>query len=142
MRKYKFTVRGNEYEVEIKGFEKNIIKMDVNGSAYKVELHKEIKTSKTPTLVRSAIVNPKGSHKLPKPEGASAKLTIKAPLPGIILSLYVKEGDMVKKGDKLLMYEAMKMENLVLAERDGQISNIKVNVGDNVLQEDPLLELE
>ncbi len=141
MRKYKFTVRGNEYEVEIKGFEKNIIKMDVNGSSYKVELHKEIKTSKTPTLVRSAVVNPKGSHKLPDAKAAGGPTTIKSPLPGVILNIFVKEGDEVKKGDKLLMYEAMKMENVVLAERDGTVGSIKVAVGDNVLQDAALVEL-
>ncbi len=54
----------------------------------------------------------------------------------------MKPGDEVKRGDKLLMYEAMKMENMVLAEKDGKILNIKVHVGDAIMQGDVLVEME
>ena len=57
-----------------------------------------------------------------------------APLPGTIMQIFVNVGDQVKRGDKILMYEAMKMENNFLAEVDGEIKDIKVRVGDNVLQ--------
>ena len=57
-----------------------------------------------------------------------------APLPGTIMQIFVNVGDEVKRGDKILMYEAMKMENNFLAEVDGVIKDIKVKVGDNVLQ--------
>ena len=50
------------------------------------------------------------------------------------MQIYVNVGDEVKRGDKILMYEAMKMENNFLAEVDGVIKDIKVRVGDNVLQ--------
>ena len=50
------------------------------------------------------------------------------------MQIYVNVGDQVKRGDKILMYEAMKMENNFLAEVDGVIKDIKVRVGDNVLQ--------
>ena len=50
------------------------------------------------------------------------------------MQIYVNIGDQVKRGDKILMYEAMKMENQFLAEVDGEIKDIKVRVGDNVLQ--------
>ena len=55
-------------------------------------------------------------------------------LPGTIMQIFVNVGDQVKRGDKILMYEAMKMENNFLAEVDGEIKDIKVRVGDNVLQ--------
>ena len=57
-----------------------------------------------------------------------------APLPGTIMQIFVNVGDEVKRGDKILMYEAMKMENNFLAEVDGVIKDIKVKVGDNILQ--------
>ena len=52
MKKFKFTIRGNEYEVHINSFEDNIAEIDVNGSTYKVELAEEVKTtsSKKPNL--------------------------------------------------------------------------------------------
>ena len=55
-------------------------------------------------------------------------------LPGTIMQIFVNVGDEVKRGDKILMYEAMKMENNFLAEVDGVIKDIKVKVGDNILQ--------
>lgn len=57
---------------------------------------------------------------------------IKAPMPGLIIEIMVSAGDEVKKGDPLLILEAMKMENVIKASGDGTISEIKVNKGDSV----------
>jgi len=54
----------------------------------------------------------------------------------------IKVGDDVKKGQKIMAMEAMKMENYVLAEKDGKVLSIKVIVGDSVLQNDVLCEIE
>jgi biotin carboxyl carrier protein len=59
---------------------------------------------------------------------------MKSPLPGIILEITCKVGDVVKKGQKVLVLEAMKMENAINADRDGEIQEIKVNKGDSVLE--------
>ena len=69
-------------------------------------------------------------------------VSVKSPLPGNIMQVFVKPGDEVKKGDKLLMYEAMKMENMILAEKDGTIVSVKVQPGDSVLQDDLLMEMK
>jgi biotin carboxyl carrier protein len=69
-------------------------------------------------------------------------LAVKTPLPGNVLTISKKNGDTVKKGDLVLIYEAMKMENKILAEKDGVIRNMKVNQGDNILQDDVLFEIE
>ena len=61
-----------------------------------------------------------------------ATMVIQIPTP--MTGGYVNVGDVVKRGDKLMMYEAMKMENNFLAEVDGTIKEIKVRVGDNILQ--------
>ena len=137
MKKFKFTINGNEYEVEIQDFEDNVASMEVNGTPYKVDVHKEVQVSKTPKLVRKAVPTTQ-----PKIEKHSAGVSlVKAPLPGNILEISIKEGDAVKKGDKLMIMEAMKMENNVLAEKDGTVSSIKVAVGGAVLQGDVLIEI-
>lgn len=140
MKKFKFTIRGNDYEVDMYSLEDGIAKLEVNGTRYKVELHKEERSSKTPVLVRKPVKKAKDAHIIKKSDEGVVK--IKAPLPGNIMQVFVKPGDVVSKGDKLLVYEAMKMENTLLSEKDGKIQSVKVNTGDSVLQEDLLLELE
>lgn len=143
MKKFKFNIRGNEYDVLVKYFEDGVAKVEVNGSPYHVEVEKTVQESKTPIIVRQDVKNPRNAHKIRKSATASAGITkITAPLPGNIMTLYAKEGDQVSKGDKLLMYEAMKMENLITAEKDGVVKSIKVQSGDSVLQGDVLLEIE
>jgi biotin carboxyl carrier protein len=66
---------------------------------------------------------------------------LKTPLPGTILDIVVAVGDTVKTGQKLIVLEAMKMENSIEAHRDGKIINIKVNRGDSVLEGDVLLTI-
>ncbi len=139
MKQFKFTISGNTYDVEIKQFDDNVARIEVNGTTYDVEVHLEKKKTKTPTIVRSEL--PKtGGEKIEKKETGSA-IPVVAPLPGSIIEIFVKPGDIVKKGDKLLMMEAMKMENHVLAEKDGTVESVKVSAGDNVLQGDVLIEM-
>ena len=139
MKNYKFKINGNDYTVDVISVEDNIAEVEVNGTPFQVELSKEIKTPKTPKLVRAA-VSPKIEA---KPVTAKTGLRkIEAPLPGLISQIKVAEGDAVKKGDTLLYLEAMKMENSILAESDGVVKSIKVKVGDTVLQGDMLAEIE
>ena len=138
MKKFKFTIRGNEYEVHINSFEDNIAEVDVNGSIYQVELAAEVKTTKTPKLVRSKPVK----TEVTKPKPAAGLSKVDAPLPGTIFKLIVKVGDTVKKGQTILILEAMKMENNILAEKDGIVNKIHAAEGDAVLQGDILVEIE
>ncbi len=140
MKTFKFTIRGNNYEVDIKSFENDVAKLEVNGTQYNVELHKQEQTTKTPILVRPAVTNPTGSHKIKKSVSNIIKVT--APLPGNIMQIFVNVGDTVKKEDELLMYEAMKMENKLLSEKDGVIKSVNIKAGDSVLQDDLLIEME
>lgn len=73
---------------------------------------------------------------------AQAGNDLKAPMPGLILEVNVKEGDEVKEGDYLLVLEAMKMENTLTAPRDGRIKSISVNKGQTVDKNQLLLEME
>ncbi len=140
MKNYRFKINGNEYNVEIKSMEDSIAEVEVNGTPFQVELSKEVKTPKTPKLIRSDIA-PSTTEKKPLsvPPGLSK---IEAPLPGSIFKIVSKEGDQVKKGDVLMIMEAMKMENNILAESDGIVKTIKVKEGESVLQGDILVEIE
>jgi len=139
MKSYKFTINGNEYHVDVKGIRENIAHIEVNGTSYEIEIERKEKQSKTPKLVRSASTGP-AKPEITKQEGGSA-MPITAPLPGNILEILVKPGDIVRKGQKLMIMEAMKMENQVLAEKDGVVESIKVQPGQSVLQGDVLIDL-
>ena len=75
------------------------------------------------------------------PVSSAAVSKVDAPLPGVILSVSVKEGDTVKAGDTLMVMEAMKMENAILAEIGGVVKSVKVKPQDSVLQGDILVEI-
>ncbi len=76
-------------------------------------------------------------------EAASTKVNdLKAPMPGLIVSLLVQVGDSIKKGDSLLILEAMKMENVLKATGEGIIKNIKVSNKQNVEKNQVLIEFE
>jgi biotin carboxyl carrier protein len=141
MKKFKFTISGNEYEVEIKNFEDDVAKIEVNGTKYEVEVHQEVKASKTPTLVRTQVPVDRKDSKIKKTVSSRA-YTLKAPLPGNIFKILKQVGDDVKKGDTIMIMEAMKMENNIQSEKDGKITSIKVKEGDAVLQNDVLAEIE
>ena len=139
MKSYKFKVTENGYTVNIKSHEDNIIDLEVNGTSYSVVMKEEIKTTKTPTLVRAASKRPAEPLKVnPK----SQKTKIVAPIPGVILSLNVKVGDTIKNNDLLLVLEAMKMENNIVSEKSGVVTAVNVSVGQQVLQDEVMIELE
>jgi biotin carboxyl carrier protein len=138
MKTYNFTIRGNKYTVNIHSFDDNVIELEVNGTPYSVEIEQEVKTVKTPKLVRPEKIRTEEM----KIQDTSGTSKVMAPLPGTILKLLKKEGDAVKKGDVVLIMEAMKMENNIMTEKDGTIKSIKVSEGDSVLQGDVLLEIE
>ncbi len=144
MKKYKFTIKGHEYDVEILSFEHNVAELEVNGTHYSVEVQfqREVKQTRTVKLVRSAVPLPSQEESRIPPPATGGSHPLKTPLPGTILKILVKAGDSVKKGDTLLIMEAMKMENSIFAEKDGRVVSIRVKEGDTVLQNDVLLELE
>ena len=61
--------------------------------------------------------------------GNDGDVQIKAPMPGKVMSIKIKPGEQVSKGDTIMVFEAMKMENSVVAPQDGTIASIKVEVG-------------
>ena len=116
-------------------------KVKVNGNEYKVEIEE---VGGTITNVSAAPVQAAPQTSAPRPAAASAPAAagvtkVTSPLPGVILDVAVKEGDSVKKGDKVVVLEAMKMENVIEATADGVVKEIKVKKSDSVLEGDVLV---
>ncbi len=72
--------------------------------------------------------------------GSGALKDIKAPMPGLILDLKVKPGDEVKKGDVVLILEAMKMENIIKSPGDGVVKEVKVSLKQSVEKNQVLIQ--
>ena len=139
MKNYKFVINGNNYEVEILSLEGDHARIEVNGTAYSVDILREKPQVKTPVIVRSPVKEP--PKHIEKKEGGP-RTAIKTPLPGIILNIFVKAGDKVTKNQKLFSLEAMKMENEIKAEQDGTIVSVKAEIGQSVLQEEVIMEMD
>lgn len=99
----------------------------VNGNVYDVTVEE---TGSTPSAapVRKAAPAPAAA---PAASGAEGSVKITAPMPGKVLSISANVGQAVKKGDTVLVFEAMKMENTVVAPEDGTVASISVAVGDS-----------
>lgn len=138
MKPFKFTIHGNTYAVEVMSIEDNIARMEVNGTPYEIEIERKVRQTKTPKIVRAP--QEPAKPEIARKEGGTAH-AILAPLPGSIMALKVNPGDIIEKGQLLLIMEAMKMENQVLADRKGVIEKIHVGPGDIVLQGDKLIEI-
>ena len=134
MKKFKFTISGKQYEVEVQSFENDKAQVVVNGTQYEVDVEREKEEAKPVIAPRPKAAPAPAATPAAVPAGDANGVKAVAPLPGTIMQIFVNVGDQVKRGDKILMYEAMKMENNFLAETDGVIKDIKVKVGDNVLQ--------
>ena len=134
MKEYKFKINGKEYNVAVNGIEGKNADVTVNGVNYQVELENEVSPA-----VAAAPAAP-AAQAAPAPAAAApaapagAGKVIGSPLPGVIISVDVKEGQAVKRGQKVAVIEAMKMENEILAECDGTIIAIHVKQGDSVLE--------
>ena len=76
------------------------------------------------------------------PPAAKAKsATVNSPLPGTVLKIFVKEGDKVTAGQKVVLLEAMKMENNIETDYAGTVTSVKVSEGDSILEGDVLITI-
>ena len=119
--------QNRSYTIEVVSFDKTektaVIK--VNGSIYKIAVEDQF----------DQLLKQLGMDNL-----AVAKVQqIKAPMPGLVLNVLVAEGDEVKKGDSLLVLEAMKMENMIKSPTDGIIKKITIKQGDKVEKNEVLI---
>lgn len=135
MKKYLITVNGNQYEVEVE---------DITNGEKAIERPVEVKPqpkieNKPKPEAPKEVKKVEEKKVVNVPQGAE---TVEAPMPGTILSINVKEGDMVKSGQVLLILEAMKMENEIVAPRDGKVVAIITTKGASVNTGDKLVSIE
>lgn len=105
----------------------------VNGNVYDVTV--EEGTGSTAGAAKAAAPKtaaPKAAPKAAAPAGAQGAVKVNAPMPGKILKVNVNAGAAVKKGDVLLVLEAMKMENEICAPQDGTVATVECAAGDSV----------
>ncbi len=120
-------------------------RITVNGTAYDVAVE-ELGAGAVPVAaptVAPAPVAMAAAPAAPAPVagGAEGSIKIAAPMPGKILAVKANVGQAVKRGDVVLILEAMKMENEITAPQDGTVANINVAVGDSVESGDTLASL-
>ena len=125
IKKYNITVNGNTYEVEVE-------ELGIEASTTRPQANNQTIQSKPQTA-------PKQQH---NPQaGAVSGGSILAPMPGTINDVRVKVGDNIKKGQVLLILEAMKMENEIMANSDGTVKAVNISKGASVSVGDVLITI-
>ena len=154
MKQYRYTINGHPYEVTIHSADEEMAEVEVNGHRYSVRLSDETaselakrisKPTPEPAVAASEAPVPVTPEEAPtaparqsQPKRTAGGREVIAPLPGLIREVLVAEGDQVKKGQKIMVLEAMKMENEINADSDGMITSLLVAKGDSVQGGDPL----
>jgi glutaconyl-CoA/methylmalonyl-CoA decarboxylase subunit gamma len=138
MKRFKISVNGHWYEVEIKDLDESPISVLVDGELYEVELGPESPDTQAAERVKEEpeVLAPKPALETSRPTAAGGGVI--APMPGKILAINVGVGDRVQYRDVLCTFEAMKMENEIMAPAGGVVKEIKVTEGQDVLYGDVL----
>lgn len=127
MRKFLVHVNGNSYEVEVEEVKDGVVTAP---------------RAVAPVAAPTAVAAPTPvAKKAVAPKVAASANALKAPMPGNIWKVLVKPGDVVKKGQALVILEAMKMENEITATADGTVTAVLVKEGDAVSSGDVLVNM-
>lgn len=148
--KYFGIINGKEVVIESHLLGENRSIMFVDDKSYEVDVRSNgYDTTRTVFILGQEVpvtIENYTLAQLKKTAGMSSKKTmdkiLKAPMPGLVLELKVSEGISVKKGEPLLIIEAMKMENVIKSAGEGIIKKIIVKAGQSVEKDDRLLEFE
>ena len=151
MKQYKYKINGAQFDVTIDSIQGSIAKVEVNGIPFEVEMQGTTlvegelptqTTTETSAAPAAAPAATPAAEAAPAAKGAAGAGTpVKAPLPGVVTKVLVSAGQAVKKGDTVLVLEAMKMENNITAECDGSVTGICVAAGDSVMEGTTLLTI-
>lgn len=140
----KLTVRidGQEFTVEVDNLNARPILARIDDEVFEImpEAGKGLTDEEKITASLASPVPHAQQKPSPLQNPAGAESTIVAPIPGVIEKIMVKEGDTVRRGQEMLILEAMKMKNAIRSPRDGRISAVRVSVGEIVKHNDILLE--
>ncbi len=155
--KVKVVIQDQTYDVEVNDLRARPVIAVVDGKPYEVWPEMDtarpgatlIPTGEATPPVKTAPVGPSAQPQAvaEKPAGAStstgersASKVVRAPIPGVILSIAVQAGDNVTQGQVLCVLEAMKMNNTIRSSQAGQIGAVKIVVGQHVKHSDVLIE--
>ena len=143
-RKVNVSVNGTSYLVEIEDLSTEVIQVRVNGKPYEVQ----VRSVEKPTPLASGGPNLGAESELGQRAGAQFRSSsgldseVRSPMPGTILNVSVKLGDVVKRGQQLCALEAMKMKSAIRSPRDGVIVAAEVSEGMKVAYRDLLFRFE
>ncbi len=130
MKEFKFKIGGQDYAATVEDLKDGQMKVTVNGQTYQVEVpHKKAKGPHV-AIAPAAPVAQKGGTK-----------NVNSELPGTVTKINVAAGQHVKRGEVLLVIEAMKMANDIISEVDGTVQRVAVTQGQSVNQGDVLVEM-
>ena len=129
MKEFKFKISGQDFNANVAEDKAGLLTVTVNGKAYQVEVPQTKAAAPTMARATSAAAQAGG----PK--------NVNSELPGTVTKIVAANGQHVKKGDVLLVIEAMKMANDIIAEVDGTVQRIAVTEGQSVNQGDLLVEM-
>lgn len=139
MKSFQFTIDGRKYDTTVNEIDSGMAEVTVNGTVFHVGIDQmKNATSIKPAAPRAAAA----PAAAPKVAQAAGTTVVKSPLPGSIVKVVAAAGQAVKRGDLLLTMESMKMENQVLSEVEGTVKAVLVQPGQNVMQDDKLVEIE
>ena len=127
MKNYRITVNGNTYDVAVE---------EIGGGA--------APATAAPVMTPAAPAAPAtpAPAATPAASGSKGSVVVSAPMPGKILGVKTEVGKAVKKGDVLMVLEAMKMENEIVAPQDGTVASVETTVGAQVESGDTLVTLD
>jgi len=143
-RKYRITVDGKAFEVEVGDLDRSPVRVVVDGTEYRVDLPgRAAAPSPPPTSAAPVPPAPAPSPQAPAaPAPAAGANAVTAMMPGRVVSVEVKPGDEVKRGQTVCVIESMKMEQNIASPRDGRVASVPVSAGDSVQRGQTLVELE
>ncbi|TKG95321.1 acetyl-CoA carboxylase biotin carboxyl carrier protein subunit [Puteibacter caeruleilacunae] len=119
---------GQRFTGEIVELKQNKCTVTINGNTYNFTIDTEASFERKEKLIQRNQYN--------------NKITIKAPMPGVINEVLVAEGSTIEKGVPLLILEAMKMQNQILNTKSGVATRVLVKAGESVMANQPLIEIE
>ena len=129
MKNYRITVNGNTYDVAVE---------ELGGTASAPAAAPVAAAPVAPAAPAGAAP---AAAPAPAASGSAGSVVVSAPMPGKILGVKTEVGKEVKKGDVLMVLEAMKMENEIVAPEDGTVASVNASVGDSVEPGDTLVTL-
>jgi biotin carboxyl carrier protein len=155
MNEYVLTINQKEYRAEVEEINAEFARIQVNGKEFRVDLKQlglgklmpvataaaEARPAASPAPAALGVAPAPAAPLAPAPASGDASSLVKAPLPGLIIDIKVREGEKVKAGQNIIVMEAMKMENQIQATTDGTVKKIFVKKGDNVAEGNAMVEI-